>query len=243
MDLKKLREMVRKHANTEKAKVLKRFFKTGPGEYAEGDIFLGIKVPVLRDLAKQYKDLKLTGTLTLLKSPIHEERLLALLILIHKYRAAEVSGKERIYKAYLRYRRFINNWDLVDVSAKHIVGDYLYNRNKKPLYRLARSRSLWERRIAIISTFNFIEKRQFDDTLKIAEMLLLDDHDLIHKAVGWMLREVGKRDRAAEERFLEENYTIMPRTMLRYAIEKFQTVKRRAYLNKGGEGCKGLSIR
>lgn len=228
--IKKLKIDLRRSGNKEKALLLRRYFKTGPGEYAEGDLFLGITVPVLRHLARRYQELGLKEALQLLRSPMHEERLLALFILISRYKRFDMAGKERIYRLYLRHTRHINNWDLVDASAKHIVGDFLRERDKTPLFKLARSKSLWERRIAILSTFNFIENKQFEDTLKIAEVLLNDEHDLIHKAVGWMLREIGKKDIAVEERFLKEHCKHMPRTMLRYAIERFSVSKRRAYL-------------
>ena len=230
MSLKKLKFDLRKYSDKKKAKIVQRFFKTGPGEYAEGDIFLGITVPMLRILSKRYQSLAFNETLQLLKSRIHEERLLSLLILILKYRKVDLSEKRKIYKAYLNHSKYVNNWDLVDVSAKHIIGDFLKDKDRTPLYKLARSDSLWERRIAILSTFHFIENNDFEDTLKIAEILILDPHDLIHKAVGWMLREVGKRDRDSEERFLKKYYTAMPRTMLRYAVERFPESKRQAYL-------------
>lgn len=230
MSLKKLKFDLLKYRDKRKVKILQRFFKTGPGEYAEGDIFLGITVPKLRVLSKQYQSLAFNETLQLLKSRIHEERLLSLLILILKYRKVDLSGKRKIYKAYLDYSKFINNWDLVDVTAKHIVGAFLKDKDRAPLYKLARSDSLWERRIAILSTFHFIENNDFEDTLKIAEILISDPHDLIHKAVGWMLREVGKRDMDSEERFLKKYCTTMPRTMLRYAVERFPESKRQTYL-------------
>ena len=230
MSLKKLKFDLRQYSNKKKAKILQGFFKTGPGEYAEGDIFIGITVPTLRALSKRYQSLALNETLQLLKSRIHEERLLSLLILILKYNKADLREKEKIYKAYLGHSKYINNWDLVDVTAKHIIGDFLKHKNKAPLYKLACSDSLWEKRIAILSTFHFIENNDFKNTLKIAEILISDPHDLIHKAVGWMLREVGKRDRDCEEKFLKKYYTVMPRTMLRYAIERFPETKRQAYL-------------
>ncbi len=214
--------------------MLRGFFKTGIGEYAERDIFLGVAVPVLRKLAKQFKTIELKSAVELLRSSIHEERMLALLILILKYRASDLQGKEKVYRIYLKNTRYINNWDLVDVTAKHIIGDFLRDKDKGVLYELARSAWLWDRRIAILSTFHFIENHQFDDTIRIAGLLLPDRHDLIHKAVGWMLREVGKRNLEAEEKFLRKNYKIMPRTMLRYAIEKFPESKRKLYLKKKG---------
>ena len=223
---------MRRYQDKEKAKVLRGFFKTGPGEYAEGDLFLGVTVPVLRKLARQFKDIELKSAVELLRSSIHEERLLALLILILKYRGSSEKDKKKIYRIYLENTGYINNWDLVDITAKHIVGDYLRDKDKSVLYELARSPFLWNRRIAMLSTFHFIEDHQFEDTIKIAELLLSDRHDLIHKAVGWMLREVGKRNLETEENFLKMHHKSMPRTMLRYAIEKFPEPKRRKYLNK-----------
>jgi 3-methyladenine DNA glycosylase AlkD len=203
-----------------------RFFKTGPEQYGEGDIFLGITVPVLRTVAKEHRDISLDDTVELLQSPLHEVRLLALIIMVLQ---AKQNGAA-VYRAYLANTHHINNWDLVDVSAAQIVGAHLFERDRKPLYRLAKSKSLWERRIAIIATFYFIRRNQFNDTLAIADILLNDSEDLMHKAVGWMLREVGKRDQRVEEDFLLPRYQKMPRTMLRYAIEKFPEPKRLAYL-------------
>jgi 3-methyladenine DNA glycosylase AlkD len=216
-------------ANPQHAAVLARFFKTGPGQYGEGDIFIGVKVPILRKLAKEFQTLPLPEVECLLHSEIHEARLVALLILIMQAAKADKARKV-IYDLYLANTKHINNWDLVDLSAPNIVGAYLEKRSRRPLYRLARSSSLWERRISILATFHFIRLGDFDDTLSIAEILVGDKQDLIHKAVGWMLREVGKRDLATEEGFLQLHYQIMPRTMLRYAIEKFPERKRRMYL-------------
>jgi len=232
MPLKNIRRSLRRHRDKEKAKVLQGFFKTGSGQYAEGDIFLGVTVPVLRTLAKQFQEIELKSAVELLRSPIHEERLLALLVLVLQYRKSDIDNKNRIYRIYLKNTKYINNWDLVDVTAKHIIGDFLKDKDKDVLYGLATSSFLWDRRIAIISTFHFIENDQFEETIKIAELLLSDRHDLIHKAVGWMLREVGKRNLEVEEKFLKEYHKVMPRTMLRYAIEKFPEHKRQAYLNK-----------
>jgi len=212
------------------AKILQRFFKTGPGQYGEGDRFRGIKVPVLRKLVKKNRDLSTVETEKLLSSVWHEDRMLALLLLIDAYRRGDPAVRQHIYNLYLRNTRFINNWDLVDVTAQHIVGAYLNLRSKEPLYRLARSEMLWERRIAILATFHYIRQGLFDETLRLAEMLLRDEHELIHKAVGWLLREVGKRSRSAEEWFLQANYKEMPRTMLRYAIERFPEALRKKYL-------------
>jgi len=217
-------------ADPQRAQVLRRFFKTGPGEYAEGDLFAGIRVPELRKLSKEYQVLDLCQALELLHSPIHEARLLALFILAQAYLKADASLQERIYSSYLGNTRFINNWDLVDASAEHIVGRHLRHGSRAPLHALAASSILWERRIAIMSTFHFIKQGDFSETLHIAGMLLNDPEDLIHKAVGWMLREVGKRDRSSEERFLKAHYKLMPRTMLRYAIEKFPEDLRQRYL-------------
>jgi 3-methyladenine DNA glycosylase AlkD len=193
-------------------------------------VFLGITVPVLRKAVKECGATPLPDVLQLLRSAIHEERLFALMLLIHAYANAHDPLKKKIYDLYLKNTRYINNWDLVDLSAPNIVGNYLMDKNREPLYALARSRSLWKKRIAILSTFHFIRQDDFKDTLRVSEILLKDDHDLIHKAVGWMLREVGKRSLATEGRFLKRYYKKMPRTMLRYAIERFPEVKRKKYL-------------
>ena len=230
--LNQIRKELKKQASKEKAKVLQSFFKTGPGEYAEGDIFLGVIVPHIRKIAGRHRDLALDDTIRLLKSKFHEERLTALLILIARFNRDDLKGKKMIYRTYLRHTKYINNWDLVDLSAEHIVGAYLWGKSTKPLDKLARSEMLWERRIAILATFHFIRNHRFSETLKIARLLLRDKEDLIHKAVGWLLREVGKRDRRAEETFLKKHYRRMPRTMLRYAIEKFPENKRQSYLKK-----------
>jgi 3-methyladenine DNA glycosylase AlkD len=232
-----IRKLLNELKNPEKAKILQRFFKTGPGEYGEGDVFLGVTVPQLRMVSKECDVAAIGEAEALLQSPIHEERLLALLILIRKYGREDESGKRAIYSLYLKSTRWINNWDLVDLSAPNIVGDYLMTRSRKPLYRLARSSLLWERRVAILATFRFIREGEFGDTLGISKILLRDEEDLIQKAVGWMLREVGKRDLAAEESFLKEHYRRMPRTMLRYAIERFPAAKRELYM-KGRMGEK-----
>ena len=230
MRIEEIRNKLQYLSDARSAKMLQRFFKTGPGEYGAGDIFIGIRVPVLRRLAKEYEIATLTEVKELLHSSIHEERLLALLILIRIYQKNDAIERKRIYQLYLRNSRFINNWDLVDCSAEHIAGDYLFNKSKRPLYQLAKSKNLWERRISIISTFHFIKREHFNDTLKIAELLLNDKEDLIHKAVGWMLREVGKRNLQLEEVFLKKHCLNMPRTMLRYAIEKFPAAIRQNYL-------------
>ena len=217
-------------SNPEKARNLSRFFKTGKGQYGEGDVFLGIPVPEQRKVAKRYLDLPLNDLQELLSSEIHEHRLTALLILVFKYGKADNAGKDEIFSFYLKNTENINNWDLVDLTAPKIVGDYLFNKDTSILFKLAKSNNLWERRIAILSTFKFIKNNDFEDAISISEQLLHDEHDLIHKAVGWMLREIGKRDQEKEERFLSKYYMQMPRTMLRYAIEKFDEKKRRFYL-------------
>ncbi len=217
-------------ADKEIARHSQRFFKTGKGEYAEGDIFRGIRVPELRKLSKSCKNLPTDECVTLLKSEFHEDRLLALFILVLKFRKKDAQLRWDIYQIYLTHTRYINNWDLIDSSAEHIVGGYLWTKNRDVLYSLAESESLWERRISIMATFFFIRKGDFEDTLRIAEKLLSDTEDLIHKATGWMLREVGNRDFQAEADFLSIHYKTMPRTMLRYAIEKFPEEIRQNYL-------------
>jgi 3-methyladenine DNA glycosylase AlkD len=229
--VKDIHAEVRWLADPEKAKNLQRFFKTGPGQYGEGDVFVGITVPVIRKLLRKYRDIPLGETVKLLQSPLHEERLLALFILVEKCRRGDDATRKRIYTLYLKNTRFINNWDLVDLSAEHIVGAYLDGTDRAPLYRLARSKNLWERRIAILATFYDSKRGIPDHTLALADVLLSDRHDLIHKAVGWMLREVGKRcspDTLRE--FLRTRYRNMPRTMLRYAIERFPAEERAAYI-------------
>jgi 3-methyladenine DNA glycosylase AlkD len=220
-----LKKELRSKANPKKARILQRFFKTGPGEYGHGDVFLGITMPETRKLAEKYSSLKLEEAIRLLHSKIHEERLAALLILIKKFQTGQ--DRRKIYDLYLKNTRYINNWDLVDLSAPRIVSLHLLNSDKKVLYKLAKSKSLWERRISIMGTAWFIKESNFEDTIKIAEILLNDKHDLIHKAVGWMLREVGKKSLETEEKFLKKHVKKMPRTMLRYAIEKFPEVKRK----------------
>ena len=216
--------------NAPQAAILQRFFKTGPGEYGEGDRFRGIRVPVLRKLARKFLHLALTEAGDLLRSACHEDRLLALFILMDQYYQGGDDVKSTIHHLYLEHRRFVNSWDLVDASAPHLVGHYLRGRDKSTLTRLAVSPVLWERRIAILATFVFIKEGNFDETLRIALLLLGDSEDLIRKAVGWMLREVGKRDLTVAETFLRAYYRKMPRTMLRYAIERFPETKRQAYL-------------
>lgn len=207
-----------------------RFFKTGAGEYGAGDRFLGIRVPVLRSHAKKFTATSLDEIQILLASPFHEERLCALLILKTKFAKGDLATQTAIYHFYLARIDYINNWDLVDSSADRIIGAYLADKNKQPLYHLSQLPNLWARRIAMMSTFHFIRQHQFDDALAIAKLLAHDREDLIHKAVGWMLREIGKRDLSVEQSFLREHYRDMPRTMLRYAIEKFPPSERARYL-------------
>ncbi len=228
--MKNIKDRLQQLASPETAEILQKFFKTGPGEYGEGDIFIGVRVPDLRKLAKEFQDITTSEILAFLASSIHEERFLALLILVLNYGRGDDIEKKKIYDLYLENTSYINSWDLVDGSAHHIVGAFLMDKNKAPLYRLAKSENLWERRIAMVSTFYFIKHDQFQETLGIAKILLTDPEDLIHKAVGWMLREIGKRDMAAEETFLKKHAMNMPRTMLRYAIEKFPEPKRQRYL-------------
>lgn len=230
MSHKDTQNELRKIADPKIAEHSQRFFKTGPGEYGEGDKFLGIRVPNIREVAKKFKELSLDETEQLLQSKYHEERLCALIILSNRSKKADPEEQKAIFDLYLENTEFVNNWDLVDTSAEDIVGSYLIDKDRNILYELAESDDLWERRIAVMSTFYFIKNDDFDDTLALAEILINDDHDLIHKAVGWMLREIGKRDLEIEEGFLDQHAKNMPRTMLRYAIEKFPEKKRQFYL-------------
>lgn len=223
---------LRKLADPHIAKASHRFIKTGKGEYGEGDKFIGVRVPTIRIVAKQHKDLSVQQVVSILHSPYHEERLLALIMLVYLFDKGNDTRRGEIYKSYLANTQHINGWDLVDSSAHQIVGGYLLDKKRNKLFSLARSNKLWERRIAIIATYHFIKHNQFEDTLQLAEQLLNDKEDLIHKAVGWMLREVGNRDRKAEIRFLDKHHKNMPRTMLRYAIEKFDKKRRLHYLHR-----------
>ena len=225
-----IQKELRRLADKEIAEHSQRFFQTAKGQYGHGDRFLGIRVPAIRKIAKQYRGISIKEAFRLLKSEFHEERLLSLILLVAMFKKANDEGRRTIYTLYLENTRFINNWDLVDSSAEHIVGSQLRAGDKRPLYDLAVSDILWERRISIMSTFHFIKHGEFADTLKIAEILLPDKEDLIHKAVGWMLREIGKRNTETEEKFLKKYCRQMPRTMLRYAIEKFPAQKRLRYL-------------
>ena len=228
--LDQVKQTLESLGNPDIAEHSQRFFKTGPGEYGEGDIFRGIRVPVLRQTAKKFKLLSIQHTTELLHSPFHEDRLTALLIFVLKYQKGTEADKQAIYDTYLENTRFINNWDLVDSSAHKIVGPHLEDRDRSILYQLVRSDMLWERRISMMATYHFIHQDDFGDTLQLAELLLQDEEDLIHKSVGWMLRELGKRNYDLEDAFLEKHYASMPRTMLRYAIEKFPEERRQAYL-------------
>jgi len=229
--LQELRSDLRKLASPRKAKILQRFFKTGPGEYGAGDVFWGITSAKSRSLVRKYKDLSLTEIKQLLRSKIHEERQMALLILVYQYEHGSLPEQERIYRLYLKSTPYINNWDLVDLSAPKIVGVYLFDKPRAILYKLVKSSNLWERRLAVLATFYFIRQGQYADTLKLAQLLLKDKHDLMHKAVGWMLREVGKRSLKTEVAFLDKYASQMPRTMLRYAIEKLSPQQRSHYLS------------
>jgi 3-methyladenine DNA glycosylase AlkD len=231
-----VQEQLRSLGDPDAAQAASRYFKTGSGQYGEGDIFLGLRAAVMHGLAKEYHDLPLDEITVLLRSPIHEDRLLALLILVRRMSRADNATKKVIYRLYLAHTRYINNWDLVDASARDIVGRYLADKSRTPLDRLAKSKSLWERRISIIATYYFIRQNEYSDTLRIAERLLSDRDDLIHKAVGWMLREVGKKHQPTLEAFLKTHGRTMPRTTLRYAIERFPTDARRGYLD--GTACK-----
>jgi 3-methyladenine DNA glycosylase AlkD len=228
--LNELKKTIRKNADKKHAKTMQWFFKTGKGEYGEGDKFLGLKVPLQRKIAKKFIDMKLSDLKQLLQSKIHEDRLISLLILVEQYQNADEKQKEKVYKFYLQNRKHINNWDLVDLSAPKIVGEHLINRDKEILYKYARSKNLWEKRIAILSTYTFIKNNNLITTLELSDILLYDGQDLIHKAVGWMLREVGKMDMKTLEDYLKLRYNKMPRTMLRYAIEKFPEQERKKYL-------------
>jgi len=227
--------MLRSLSSPEAAALAARFFKTGPGDYGEEDVFLGLRAAVMHKLAKEHRTLSFGALKSLLRSAIHEDRLLALLILVLQTSQSDEATKKRVYDLYLAHTRYINNWDLVDASAREIVGGYLADKGREPLYQLAASPNLWERRISIVATHYFIRQNDFADTLRVAERLLGDRADLIHKAVGWMLREVGKKQQPALEVFLRRHGKAMPRTMLRYAIERFPEDLRRAYLN--GSAC------
>ena len=230
MTIEEIQVRLRQVADPGDAVTLQWFFKTGPGEYGEGDVFIGVKVPKIRALVKEFWKADESIVLQLLASAIHEERFLALMILVRLFEKGSEADRRRIFRLYLARTDRINNWDLVDLSAPNIVGEYLSDKSRRPLYRLVKSPSLWERRIAMLATFALIRRREFDDALAMADRLLHDEEDLIHKAVGWMLREIGKRDMGVLETFLKPRCTVMPRTMLRYAIERFPEARRKRYL-------------
>ncbi len=228
--LKQVERAMRALKDDRKNKVMQKFFKTSKGSYGEGDVFLGLTVPQTRTIAKKYWDMSFTDIKKLLHSKYHDERLCALLMLIERFEKGSKGVRKTVYDFYITQAQYVNNWDLVDLSADKIVGVYLLDRKKAILSTFAKSDNLWERRISIVATHAFIRENQFQDTLRIAKILLHDEHDLIHKAVGWMLREVGKRDVKVMEKFLVQSYATMPRTMLRYAIEKLPEKRRKAYL-------------
>ncbi len=230
MSISLAKKQLRKRATLKRSKQSMRFFKMGPGEYAEGDVFIGVTVPDVRELSKSFAYLSLKELSSLMQSKIHEERLMALLILVNQFQEGSCGEKKKIYEFYLKSMRWINNWDLVDLTAHKIVGAYLFNQDTAILTKLALSDDLWKKRVAIVASYYFIQKNRYQETLRIAKILLKDEHDLIHKAVGWMLREVGKKDQNKEEIFLKKHYRQMPRTMLRYAIERFSEKKRMKYL-------------
>jgi len=229
----RIRRVLRREASPERAALVARYFNTGPGEYGEGDRFLGLTLPQLRRVARESDGLPLAGIVRLLESPWHEERTVAVLVLVRRFARADRTIRRQIFELYLRHRRFVNNWDLVDLSAGPILGPYLTSPSGARVRRLARSRNVWDRRMAVLATSYEIREGRYDATLDVAAGLLSDDHDLIHKAVGWMLREVGKRDRPRACRFLDRHGARMPRTMLRYAVERFPPALRRRYMRRG----------
>lgn len=232
-------EQITKHllsaSNPEIAQHSQRFFKTAKGEYGEGDKFIGIRIPIIRQTLKDFKEATLSDALTLLQSEYHEIRLFAVLLLVRLYEKAKSDPNQQdvIVESYLANTQYINNWDIVDSSAHKILGHYYLNKDKSVLHELSRSDNLWKKRISMMATYTFIKSLHFEDTFIIAKRLLNDNHDLIHKIVGWMLREVGNKNKEAEIEFLQLHYKEMPRTMLRYAIEKFSKDERKAYLNGG----------
>jgi len=234
MIVTKIKSALARRASKSKARLLQGFFKTGPGEYGAGDIFIGVTVPNIREVAAVFQDqIGFSDISQLIRSKIHEERLLSLIMLTHRFARLDAAGRRKIFQFYLRSSRYINNWDLVDLSAPRIVGAYLWDGPRDVLYELARSRCLWERRIAMVATAYFISKNDLSDTLKIARILLNDKHDLIQKASGWMLREAGKRDEKVLTGFLDRYAGVMPRTMLRYSIERLPKSKKQFYMRRG----------
>ena len=243
MNAKNIKQKLKSLASPQSAQSSLRYFKSGPGQYGEGDIFIGIRVPILRTLSREFRSLPLEEIESLLTSPIHEERHLALMILVLQVAKADAEDRQVVFDFYLKNIKFINNWDLVDCSAPQIVGGFLIDKPRKPLIRLANSKSLWERRIAIVSTQHFIRHDDFADTLAISQILLRDKEDLIHKATGWMLREVGLKSKAVLQAFLDQHGPVMPRTMLRYAIEHFSPDERRACLMGKNSSSAGGAFR
>lgn len=229
---RRIKSDLKEASNPEKAVILARFFKTGRGEYGEGDIFWGITVPIQRNIAKKHSDTKLDDIAKLLTDPVHECRLTALLILVQQYSKGSEPQKKQIAEFYLDNTASINNWDLVDLSADRILGHYLMDKDRSVIYRLAESSMLWEQRIAVLTTFHFIKNNDFGDTISLCEKFLTHRHDLIHKATGWMLREAGKRDISVLLNFLDRHHKIMPRTMLRYSIEKLDDAQKKKYMSK-----------
>lgn len=230
MTAREIEKELNAHENPADAEFLQRFFKTGPGEYGEGDIFIGLRVPKLRAIAKKYQDLSLEEIEKLLDSPIHEHRLAAVIIMAERAKRAQETEKKGLYQLYLRRTDRINNWDIVDSSCRDVIGGYLMDKPRDPLFKLARSPSMWERRIAMVSTWQFIRVNDLADTFKIAEMLLDDSQDLMHKATGWMLREAGKKDEAQLKDFLDQYASVMPRTMLRYSLERLHPADKAHYM-------------
>lgn len=232
MIVEEIEKELERFSTSEKKEFLPYFFKTGKGQYGEGDKFLGVVVPDTRKVAKKYKVISFEDVAALLENKYHECRLCALLILIEKFKKADENEKKKVFDFYLSHTRYINNWDLVDLSCKDIVGNYLLNKPRNILYKLAESSSMWDQRIAVVSTYSFIRLNDFEDILRLSEILLHHKHDLMHKAIGWMLREVGKRDKKVLCAFLDKYHKVMPRTMLRYSIEKFSTEERAYYMKK-----------
>ena len=228
--IQKVKAELKRRASPHRKKITEKFFRMGPGEYAEGDVFIGVSVPECRRIANQFSEMSFKDHRALLSSKIHEERLVSLLALVEQFKTAEPSRQTEIFDFYLKQAKRVNNWDLVDLSADKIVGRYLLKRGKKKLYQLVQSKILWERRIAVVSTLYFIREGSFQVTLDLSQRLFKEPHDLMHKACGWMLREVGKKDTAVLRGFLNRFCTVMPRTMLRYAIERFPKAEKKKYM-------------
>lgn len=232
MTAKEIQQELEMYIDPVKKEYLPKFFKTGKGQYGEGDKFLGIVVPNVRLVAKKHKEESFETVKELMRSEFHECRLCGLFILVERFKKSDEKDRKEIYEFYLSQTERINNWDLVDLSASYIVGEYLKDKSREPLYRLAESELLWEQRIAVVSTYAFIKNSDFTDIYALAEKLLTHEHDLMRKAIGWMLREAGKRNKDLLVTFLEKYCLVMPRTMLRYAIEKFPEEERKYYMRK-----------